>query len=161
VGEFPDLFGDFEVPSAAANYRLEAAAQRSDPFRLSTSVQAVWKFRSRASDEFTALPLTAIGFRPPVNGLNQVTRRLAVIPISIWQQPESNTPRVTRLNIAVSFDDGATWHRAPVHKIGKRWFVTVRNPADGGFVSLRASGRDAAGNTFKQTVIRAYEAIGH
>ena len=161
VGEFPDLFGDFEVPSAAANYRLEASAQRSDPFRLSTSVQAVWKFRSRASDEFTVLPLTAIGFRPPVNGLNQVTRRLAVIPIRVWQQPESNTPRVTRLNVAVSFDDGVTWHRAPVHKIGKRWFVTVRNPADGGFVSLRASGRDAAGNTFKQTVIRAYEAIGH
>ena len=159
VDEFPDLFGDFEVPSAAASYRLVASAERSDPFRLSTRVQTAWTFRSRATDEFTVLPLTAIGFRPPVNGLNQVTRRLAVIPVSIWQQPESNTPRVTRLNVAVSFDDGETWHRALVHKIGKRWFVVVRHPAGGGFVSLRASGKDAAGNTFKQTIIRAYQVV--
>ncbi|HKA67908.1 MAG TPA: hypothetical protein VKG85_02200, partial [Actinomycetes bacterium] len=161
VDEFPGLFGEFQVPSAAANYRLEASAARSAPFRFSTRVRAIWKFRSRTTAEPTLLPLTAIGFRPPVNGLNQVTRRLAVIPLSIWQQPDSHTPRVTTLNVAVSFNGGATWHRAPVHKIGKRWFVTVRHPARGGFVSLRASGRDAAGNTFNQTVIRAYRVVLH
>jgi hypothetical protein len=84
----PDMFGDFEVPSAAANYRLEASAERSDPFRLSMSVRVVWKFRSRATDEFTVLPLTAIGFRPPVNSLNQVTRPHVVVPVNIRQRPD-------------------------------------------------------------------------
>jgi len=159
VGEVPDLFGEFEVPSATANYRLEASAERGDPFRLSTAVQAVWKFRSRASDEFAVLPLTAVGFRPPVNGLNQVTRRVAVVPVSIWQQPDSGTPRVTKLQVSVSFNDGASWHKAPLVKAGKRWILVVKHPAGGGFVSLRASGQDAAGNTFKQTIIRAYQAV--
>ncbi|HKE51735.1 MAG TPA: S8 family serine peptidase, partial [Actinomycetes bacterium] len=161
VGEFPGLFGDFQVPSAAANYRLEASAERGAPFVLTTRVQAVWRFRSRATNEARLLPLTAIGFRPPVNGLNQTTLRHVVIPVRIWHQPGSDTPGVTRLNVAASFDDGLTWHQVPVYKVGMRWFVSVRHPASGGWVSLRASGTDARGNTFKQTVIRAYEVVLH
>ena len=40
---------------------------------------------------------------------------------------------------------------------GQHGVVLLKHPAKAGFVSLRAASTDAAGNTVKQTIIRAYE----
>jgi hypothetical protein len=37
--------------------------------------------------------------------------------------------------------------------------VQVQHPDRAGFVSLRASARDAGGNTVEQTIIRAYRIV--
>lgn len=52
----------------------------------------------------------------------------------------------------MSYDDGATWVVAPVVKGA----AVVRHPQGQGFVSLRATASDTAGNTVTQTVIHAY-----
>ncbi|MEV4757671.1 hypothetical protein AB0J86_21515 [Micromonospora sp. NPDC049559] len=56
------------------------------------------------------------------------------------------------LAVEASYDDGATWNRVPVRDGAAR----VRHPAGAGFVSLRATAADGAGNTVRQTVVRAY-----
>ena len=56
----------------------------------------------------------------------------------------------------MSFDDGTTWLPAQVLRHDQRGVVLVNHPAGPGFVSLRASAVDAAGNTVDETIIRAY-----
>jgi hypothetical protein len=64
---------------------------------------------------------------------------------------------VVKLDVQASYDDGKTWTKVPVLHAGGEWLVAVTHPKAGGFVSLKASGADSNGNTFDQTVIRAYE----
>jgi hypothetical protein len=45
----------------------------------------------------------------------------------------------------------------PVVRSGQYGVVVVKHPATAGFVSLRAASTDTAGNTVKQTIIRAYQ----
>lgn len=56
----------------------------------------------------------------------------------------------------MSYDDGQTWHHAPVTAHGDKHTVTVTHPAGAGYVSLRATAEDHRGNTVEQTMIHAY-----
>src|SRR4029079_8556353 len=60
--------------------------------------------------------------------------------------------RITRMKLEVSFDDGATWRPVDLTGAGVATFDAPRR----GFVSLRASAWDDAGNAVTQEVIRAY-----
>jgi subtilisin family serine protease len=60
------------------------------------------------------------------------------------------------LDLRVSYDDGRTWLKPLSSRIGDNGVAFLRPPAGEGFVSLKASAADAAGNTVEQTVIRAY-----
>jgi hypothetical protein len=74
------------------------------------------------------------------------------VPVRVEPAPGEDTGEVTSPTVEVSFDDGETWRRAPVltgHVF--RW-----HPRGEGFVSLRATATDTAGNTVEQTAIRAY-----
>jgi hypothetical protein len=74
------------------------------------------------------------------------------VPVTVQAQPGSAAGTSRDLVVEVSYDDGATWSRVPVHGGG----AILRHPAAGGFASLRATSTDTAGNTVEQTVIRAY-----
>jgi hypothetical protein len=56
----------------------------------------------------------------------------------------------------VSYDDGKTWLEPLSSRVGDHGVAFLRPPAGEGFVSLKASAADAAGNTVEQTLIRAY-----
>ncbi|WP_405870819.1 hypothetical protein [Streptomyces sp. NBC_00005] len=63
------------------------------------------------------------------------------------------------VKVEVSYDDGATWTSVPAKVRGTTGQAVLTHPAassGSGWVSLRASGDDHSGNTFSQTVIRAY-----
>jgi hypothetical protein len=55
----------------------------------------------------------------------------------------------------VSFNDGTTWVRVPVVKVGGSYLAIFTAPMSG-FVSLRTTASDSKGNAVTQTVIRAY-----
>ena len=66
---------------------------------------------------------------------------------------------VRGVTLALSYDDGASWRplgltRAP----SGGWEATVAYPpaARGGYVSLRATAWDDAGNRVEQEIVRAY-----
>jgi hypothetical protein len=71
---------------------------------------------------------------------------------------------VTTLRTAYSTDDGVTWRDAVASSRGDgRWTVTVLHPTPAGtngYVSLRTTARDSAGNTVTSTVLRAYALTG-
>ena len=156
VGSVEELTGEFQVPPAAADYRLEMSAERSGPATLSTRVSVAWTFRSAHvdGDEVARLPLSTVRFAPRVDSENSAPAgEAATIPVSVVAQPDSAAGANRSLAVEVSYDDGATWASAPV-VAGQ---AAVTHPAGDGYVSLRATAVDAAGNTVTQTVIRAYK----
>jgi hypothetical protein len=149
--------GSFTVPAGAANYRLVSSVQRNHAvWPLSTQVSAEWTFRSAHTDTATPLPLLTVGFTPPVDGLNHAAAgRTITIPVTVNRQVGTTGPQPALGQVAYSVDDGRTWTTAQARKTAGHWEVKVPNPASG-FVSLRATAFDSAGNTVKQTIVRAY-----
>ncbi|MEU3453802.1 S8 family serine peptidase [Micromonospora sp. NPDC006766] len=142
------------VAPGAATFRFDGSLERDA--RLTTKLSVSWTFRSAHTDKPQALPLTAVSFAPPLDDHNVgKAGRVAVYPVTITQTEGS--AKVTKLTVRVSYDDGKTWKNVPVLHHGGSWQVQVTHPKAAGFVSLKASGTDAKGNTFDQTVIRAYE----
>ncbi|GIG88335.1 S8 family serine peptidase [Plantactinospora endophytica] len=160
IAEADSLGALVEVPAAAADYRIEATATRGAPFALSTTVAGVWTFRSGhvPGDGPVPLPLAAVRFSPELDQWNAAPAgRPFSIPVSVRPQPGAPAARTRSLTVDVSYDDGATWRPAQVVAPGGTGVARVAHPAAPGFVSLRATATDSAGNTVRQTVIRAYE----
>jgi hypothetical protein len=66
---------------------------------------------------------------------------------------------VRGVTLALSYDDGATWRPVGLTRASSGgWKTTVTYPRvfRGGYVSLRATARDDAGNRVEQEIIRAY-----
>ncbi len=147
--------GEFAVPSNAETLRLTAQVERhSTTSWLSTKVSADWTF---AADHQGALPLLTIGFDPAVNLANSAAaERSFTIPVAVNYQTGTTGPRPRLRSVEASYDDGATWQPAPLAGGSAGWSATVKHPAAAGFVSLRATANDAAGNKVAVTVIRAY-----
>jgi hypothetical protein len=145
------------VPPGAADFRVETEVVRTPGVsEFSTAISGAWTFRSDTTpgDRFTPLPLTVVRFTPDLdaNGVAPAGRVLRV-PLVVEQQQGATNGRVDRVKVEVSFDDGKSWSSAAV--AGRTAFV--RNPATAGHASLRVKGSDRNGNTFEQTVIRAYK----
>jgi Subtilase family len=151
---------DVTVPAGAATYRLGADLTRSGPqMALSTRVTCAWTFHSGTTprDRWTPLPLSAVRFLPPLDLENAAPAGTRVtVPFEIQRQPGSAAGTVREVRVQVSFDDGTTWLPAQVFRHDQRGVVLVNHPAGPGFVSLRASTVDAAGNTVEETILRAY-----
>ncbi|MFC7534908.1 S8 family serine peptidase [Actinoplanes sp. GCM10030250] len=150
---------EFEVPPGSAAYRYDTTATRGAPHLFSTEVRGSWTFRSGHVDgeEFRRLPLHTVRFAPRVNSANAAPAgRRFEIPVFVEHQPDSNVGRVRSVRVEVSYDDGKTWKNAAVSGKGDKRVATVQHPRGAGFVSLRTSAADTAGNTVTQTVIRAY-----
>lgn len=137
-----------DVPAGSATYRLEVESSRSiTPF--STRQSAAWTFRSSTTAEPTPLPLLFIRFAPNLDHRNQAPSgtRYAV-PVQL------SAGKLTA--VEASYDDGATWRPAKLQ--GDK--ALLDHPHGNGYVSLRATALDAAGNRSEQTVIHAYKLTG-
>ncbi|WP_169789214.1 S8 family serine peptidase [Nonomuraea candida] len=151
-----------ELPAEAATYTLSVAARRQVPYAtLSTAVDAVWTFPSSGTTEPQPLPLMAVRFAPA--GLDDFNRArtgsLTRLPVWIERNPGAAASLVKSLHLEVSFDEGGTWRPVPVHRTSSGWTALIANPGTPGFVSLRATAKDAADAGLTQTIHRAY-AIG-
>lgn len=63
------------------------------------------------------------------------------------------------MKVEVSYDDGATWTTVPTRVRGTTGKAVLTHPAasaTSGWVTLRAGGEDHSGNTFSETITRAY-----
>ncbi|MDR7277993.1 S8 family serine peptidase [Catenuloplanes atrovinosus] len=144
---------EFTLPPEPSAYRLEVAASRGGPAVLSTDVHVAWTFGSAHTDTLTRMPLSTVRFAPPVDTANAAPAgRRVTVPVSVHAQPGSAATANARLTVEVSYDDGTTWTPAPV----TAGAVTLDHPPAPGYVSLRATASDTAGNGVVQTVIRAY-----
>jgi hypothetical protein len=146
------------VPADDAAYEFSTwASWPADVDTVSSSVNATWKFRSSHAGAKQYLPLSAVRFRPHLDGTNTAPAgRLFSVPFTVAHQPHSTAGATTSFTLQVSFDDGRTWAKAIYARSGDHGTAMIRNPAGHGFVSLKASAKDAAGNEVDQTITRAY-----
>jgi hypothetical protein len=161
----------FAVPiSGTAWYTMRISAQRRVPGMkvpadvLSPRDSLTWRFRATPSS-LTALdlvPVTATRFVP--EGLNQQNQAVGgaktVVQVQVVEPRAAgfNSPpryAVRSVRVEVSFNDGKTWHAVAVTGRGAARRVTIEDPA-GGYVSLRSTVTDSAGDSSTETIYRAY-----
>ncbi|MEW2386523.1 S8 family serine peptidase [Micromonospora sp. NPDC047707] len=146
-----------DLPPEPATYRLEMTVTMP-VIEVSTNVTTAWTFRSSHVDEnrAVALPLLGVRYSPKLDDRNHARPGSGYrIPVEIYRQPTAGSAAVADLTVEVSYDDGGTWHKAPLTRTGERWLATVDNPPAGA-VSLRTQATDTNGNQLEQTTIRAY-----
>jgi hypothetical protein len=145
--------GAFTVPAADGAYRLEVRSTRGAPYSLSTKVDASWSFRSQQVEAWTALPLWVVRFAPRLDDRHSAAAGSALtVPVAVTAQPGAHVGRLRAVTVEVSYDDGATWSTTDL----RGGVVVLRHPTGSGFVSLRATASDTAGNSTTQTIVRAY-----
>ncbi|MFJ9392726.1 S8 family serine peptidase [Nocardioides sp. NPDC101246] len=159
VGQSSWIRDAIDVPAEPGSYRIHARFESDPEFTLSTLVEAEWTFRSAhvPEGELVHLPMTAVRFSPDldIESTAPAGRSLRV-PISLDRQIGAAPARTRSLSVEASFDDGKTWRKLDVDRHGEKAVVSVRHPNGSGFVSLRAQATDSAGNSVRQTIIRAY-----
>ncbi|MGW0065012.1 S8 family peptidase [Streptosporangium sandarakinum] len=145
VAERDAAWGAFPAAPQEAAYRLELSTKRtSDEWTTATATETAWTFRSKPGDR--VLPLLQVDYdvRPERPGL---------VGFAVRHQEGVSGARAKDLKLELSYDDGATWREQPVIALGGgRYNAIVLRPHP----SLRVTATDSAGNTVKQTVIRAY-----
>jgi hypothetical protein len=157
--EFGGYVEGLGLPAGRGDFTLETNVDRGQLFPFSTQVDATWKFRSGrvSGEEFKPLPLWSVQYQPEVDAENYAERDpLTLVPVTAQAQPGSDVGKLRKLRVEVSYDDGDTWHRAPLLPNGKHSWKAVLKPKEAKFVSFRATVVDSAGNSLEQTVIRAY-----
>ncbi|MFF5075635.1 S8 family serine peptidase [Actinoplanes sp. NPDC000266] len=159
VAQSDEAFQAWNVPSAAGDYRLTATFRSAPQFTRSTVIDAEWTFRSGhvGDGDLVKLPMTAIRFTPGLDLTGAAPdATLFALPISLDRQVGAAKAATRSLTVDASYDDGRTWHRLPVLRLGEKATALLHHPKGEGYVSLRASAADSAGNTAKETIIRAY-----
>ncbi|MGW5580929.1 S8 family peptidase [Micromonospora chokoriensis] len=153
IGTSDSPWAEFPVPAAKATYRLEATSTRGAPDTLSTSVSVAWTFTSAYAASPQRLPLTTVRPMPVLDDTNTARAgRIMTIPVTLDRQADSKAAANRSLTVSASFDDGRTWVALPV----LRDVALISHPRRPGFVALRLTATDTAGNTVTQTIKRAY-----
>ncbi|NEA62855.1 S8 family serine peptidase [Streptomyces sp. SID12488] len=144
----------YELPAGKRTFRLTTDVSRPTTLSsVSTRVTAEWTFTSaHVTGVGQRLPLSVVRFTPRLSSATtaKAGTRFSV-PFTVEGAATARTAR--KLAFSVSYDDGRTWHPAKAVG-GKR--LDLSHPAKAGTVSLRVTLTDAAGNTLKQTIHRAY-----
>jgi hypothetical protein len=141
------------VPPDPGTYTLRTTAHRQG-FRLSTEVSATWTFPSAHTTDTEPLPLLAVRFAPALDLQNTAPAGRFRLPVYVQRNGAGVVTH--RPSIAVSYDDGATWHQTRVQQDRDQWLAVLNHPSDAEFVSLRATASDGTGSNTRQTILRAY-----
>ncbi|MFF4832172.1 S8 family serine peptidase [Streptomyces sp. NPDC001315] len=156
VGSNKDpLFGEeaFTVPSGDAAYRLTTSVRRSPKVAdASSRIDASWTFRSKktTSDLPVTLPASTVRFDAKTGLDSRVTAGKAVTyPVTV--EGAARGGNLKSLTVWVAYD-GKTWKKVQV----KNGTITVKNPAAGKGIALRAKVVDKKGNTSTVTIYNAY-----
>ncbi len=137
-------YGSFTAPGAGV-YEVKTEAVRALPWtELGTAMNATWKI----NDPGVNGPLPMLAVRTSADREARAGK-LHCLKVEVQKLKSS---RITKLSVEVSFDDGRTWRRVPV----VAGHALIAHPSAAGFVSVRASAQDQAGNSVTQTVLRSY-----
>ncbi|MDQ0757684.1 hypothetical protein [Streptomyces canus] len=155
-------WGDIEVPAGEADYRLDLTTSRiSDDWRFGTGTRTSWTFASGTAATAALLPLLQVDYDVPVDERNAVgPERRHTLGLGVRMQDGMAAPDGVILKVESSYDDGGSWTTARVAHHGDNTFTaTVERPSrvhGAAYVTLRVTATDAAGNSVRQTVDRAY-----
>jgi subtilisin family serine protease len=153
-------FGTFDVPADNAIYTVATKGARNIRWSaINTAIDATWTFRSAPAKDALRhdLPVYLVRASGLFDGNDSaVAGAPFLLSVEVERQPGAPKFAVTDLSLEVSFDKGATWHKAPLLCGDDRGLALVVHPSTPGTVSLRAHARDSHGNSVTQTVTDAY-----
>jgi subtilisin family serine protease len=151
-------FAAFAVPDGPGAYALRVTADRHVPWSVvGTHADVEWRFQDTAASG-TPLPLLVVRAIGPVDLQSRAPAgRLFPLVLKAQHQPGLPAVRLGSLRVEASYDDGLTWAVAPALWSQDTGLALLRHPATPGFVALRITAGDTAGNSVSQTVIRAYQ----
>ncbi|MEW2114908.1 S8 family serine peptidase [Streptomyces sp. NPDC005474] len=150
-----DLDGvSYQLPAAERAFRLTTDVSRPATVSpVSNRITAEWTFTSgHVTGVGQRLPLSVVRFTPRLSAAT-TAKAGTRFPVPFTIEGAATARTVRKLAFSVSYDDGRSWHPARAVD-GKR--LDLRHPDRAGYVSLRVALTDAAGNTLKQTIHRAY-----
>ena len=154
---------DVDVPADEGTYTLTAvdpAPVFTDAVQTSTTT---WTFRSQHGE--ATLPLIDLDYDVPVSMTNTLAAGTpTTISVGVARQPGSTGGSLGTPTVQVSYDDGSTWTSLAVSPIDHTRFVAhyqlPKLAATNGFVALRVTAADAAGDSVVQQIPRAYRLTG-
>ncbi|MGW1975766.1 S8 family peptidase [Streptomyces sp. NPDC001889] len=156
VGENKDpLTGDgpFAVGAADAQYTLATSVKRDTKLaRVAGRIEASWTFRSKkVTGKLVQLPISTVRFGAKValDG-TAPAGKYQTVPLTV-QGPAAGKG-LKSLTVHTSYDSGKTWKKVTVTK----GTISVKNPAKGKGISLRAAVTDTKGNKGSVSVHNAY-----
>lgn len=146
--------GNFgNVPLPEGDFRAETSIDRSSQFEFSTKVSAVWTFKSKGTPGVVdTLPLSVVRFAPKLDD-NGAVPAGTLQRVGLVTQSQGDTGKVRVTGVQYSHDDGQSWRNAGV--AGNS--ALIYHPAGAEWTSLKATAKDAKGNTVELTVIHAYK----
>ena len=162
--------GDKELNWGNAEYlRVPGLADQRLPYRLvvendraawtnpySRQTRTEWGFSSAATGVESAevLPMIQLDYQVAIDRNGTASRRAPLTVVA--SHLPGVTGRIGAVTVEVSYDDGASWQKTRLTRTGDGWRTSLAAPAGAGFVSLRTTARDAAGNTVSQRITRAF-----
>jgi hypothetical protein len=157
----------FETGPEPARHRIEYAVDNASVWAaLSTRTRSVWTFTSQRprEGERRVEPLLAVDYDVDVDLRNRAPhprerRGPHEVVLTVAHPAGAEPIPVDEVALEVSYDDGASWQRVRNlrERDGGRYVATLYDrSAAGGFLSLRVTASDAAGNAVEQEIIRAY-----
>lgn len=152
---------DVLIPGGGADHRVVLDAAREAPWwDRSTRTRTEWRFHAEpggSESEPVAVPALDVAYAVEGTDLRNRAPRRTTATVTVGHQAGSTGDKVTAARLWWSSDDGATWHRAALHRERAGVYTAdLRVPVGTDHVSLRVSAQDRAGATIKQTVVRAY-----
>jgi len=176
------LFVQAKLHRARSVIKLVLTASRADKrFPLSATSRDVWTWPSRRERAATVRPPWFCGAtftrvkvildrhcvvqgmltadyrvaRLALNGTAPAGRQR--IAVDVTRLPAAAPSRIVQSRLQVSFNDGKTWHLASMRRLGPGQFLASFAAAARRGVTLRLFARDRAGDTFSETIFRAYD----
>jgi subtilisin family serine protease len=149
-------------PDGIARYTLDLEAARQN-YRLSPRTHTVWEIASPHVDGEAneMIPMLQMDYAIATDMSGNTAGGLQTIGlIPSHLDGVTGAGKITSAGLAVSYDDGKTWRTVPVLKSQSGWTAIFLAP-DTGYVSLRATAADSAGNKITQEVFRAYGLTKH
>lgn len=150
-----------DVPPSAGPlpYRLVAATNQVGAFPYSVGSRTEWTFTSGSTgpDVTDTLPLIQLDYGVATD-LGGRASRTATIRLTASQlDGVTRGGRITAGTLAVSYDDGSDWTAVKLSRgADGSWTGTLKAPRSAAFASIRATAKDASGNTVTQTVLEAF-----
>ncbi|MEU6342895.1 S8 family serine peptidase [Streptomyces sp. NPDC046977] len=153
------IFAVEGLPTEPLPYRLVVEGKRDLPGRpYSTRTRTDWGFVSGTTDYsvISALPLIQLDYAVATDLSGRAGRRTALSVTPSHLAGATGAGAIRTVTLDVSYDDGATWHRTTLCHRGTAWTAQLNAPRSARFASVRATAKDAGGNTVSQTVVRAF-----
>jgi hypothetical protein len=147
------------LPAARLPYRLVSENDRDQwagPY--STSTRTEWGFSSGdvAPGTVDSPPLIQLDYAVGTDRAGRAGRTFDLTVATSTLASATGAGKVTTLTLDVSYDDGATWHRATPRASAGGWSARIAAPRTARFVTLRTTARDTRGNSVDQRITRAF-----